>query len=127
MKLLLDTHTFIWWDSSPQQLSSTARQALEDPNNEILISTISLWEIAIKHQLGKLTLQRTLDEIVADQLSQGLQSLSFDTPHVLQISHLPDHHKDPFDRALIAQALVEGATLVTKDSTISAYQVPLLW
>ncbi|HET6424181.1 MAG TPA: type II toxin-antitoxin system VapC family toxin [Planctomycetaceae bacterium] len=127
MKLLLDTHAFIWWDSSPQQLSVTARRALEDANNEVVVSVISLWEIAIKQQLGKLKLHRALDEIVADQVHQGLQTLDFGTAHVLQISRLPDHHKDPFDRALIAQAMVENATLVTKDATMSAYHIPLLW
>lgn len=127
MKLLLDTHTFIWWDSSPDQLSNPAREALEDPTNEVFVSTISLWEMVIKNQLGKLTLHRPLHVILADQVSQGLRTLPFDTPHVLQISNLPDHHKDPFDRALIAQAQVENAILVTKDSDMSAYQVSLLW
>ncbi len=127
MNLLLDTHSFIWWDSSPHLLSMTARAALEDPTNEVRVSTISLWEIAIKAQLGKLTLHRPLDEIVSDQISQGLRTLVFDTSHALRILQLPHHHKDPFDRALIAQAMVENATLVTRDSAIAAYQVPLLW
>ncbi len=127
MKLLLDTHSFIWWDSAPHLLSISAREAIEDPTHQVLVSTISLWEIAIKSQLGKLQLHRPLDEIVHDQVSQGIQILDFSTPHVLQVPKLPDHHKDPFDRALIAQATVEMATLVTKDSAMSAYQIPLLW
>ncbi len=127
MKLLLDTHSFIWWDSAPHLLSVAAREAIADPGHQVIVSTISLWEIAIKTQLGKLTLHRPLDEIVQDQAAQGIRILAFGAAHVLQISKLPDHHKDPFDRALIAQSMVERATLVTKDSAMSAYQIPLLW
>lgn len=127
MKLLLDTHTFIWWNSAPQRLSLTVIEAIEDPANQIIVGTISLCEIAIKAQLGKLQLHRPLDEIVQDQVSQGIQTLDLSTSPVRQISKLPDHHKDPFDRALIAQATVEMATLATKDSVMSAYHIPLLW
>jgi PIN domain nuclease of toxin-antitoxin system len=127
MKLLLDTHAFIWWDSDLSRLPSKSRAAIEDPANEVLLSVVCLWEIAIKSSLGKLIVNRPLKEIYQDQIGQGLQRLSFDVEHVFYLETLPEHHKDPFDRALIAQAGVEQAILVGCDAAFAAYRIPLLW
>jgi PIN domain nuclease of toxin-antitoxin system len=127
MKLLLDTHAFIWWDSDPQQLSPTALAALQDPANSVWFSVVSVWEIVIKTQLGKLTLRLPLPDIVAQQQANGLQVLAVTPPHSLAVEALPSVHKDPFDRLLVAQAMVEGAELVSADAIFSHYPVRLLW
>jgi PIN domain nuclease of toxin-antitoxin system len=127
MKLLLDTHTLIWWDSDPSQLSTVALAALRDPANEVWISTVSVWEIVIKAQLGKLSLRLPLADIVAQQLANGLHILDVTLPHVLAVEGLPPVHKDPFDRLLVAQANVEGAELVSADRVFAQYPVRILW
>ncbi len=103
MKLLLDTHTFIWWDSEPSKLSKKALELLIDKDNIRLLSVVSLWEIQIKHQLGKLTLNKALGEIIAIQKKNYIEILPIDVSHVLALDGLPIRHKDPFDRLLIAQ------------------------
>ena len=127
MKLLLDTHTFIWWDSDPARLSSVALAALRDPANRVWLSVVSVWEILIKAQLGKLSVRLPLPDIVAQQQANGLQVLPVTLPHSLALDGLPPIHKDPFDRLLIAQAVVEGAELVSADRVFSQYPVRLLW
>ena len=127
MKLLLDTHAFIWCDSDPGQLSATARAALLDPANSVWFSVVSVWEIVIKVQLGKLTLRLPLPDIVAQQQANGLQVLPVTLPHTLAVEGLPPVHKDPFDRLLVAQANVEGAELVTADAIFKHYPVRVLW
>lgn len=107
MKLLLDTHAFIWWDSDPTQLSAPALAALRDPANEVLLSVASVWEMVIKAQLGKLTLRLPLADIVTQQQGNGLLLLPVTLAHVLGVEGLPPVHKDPFDRVVIAQANVE--------------------
>jgi PIN domain nuclease of toxin-antitoxin system len=109
MRLLLDTHAFIWWDSDPGQPSAPALTALRDPSNEVWLSVVSVWEMTIKAQLGKLTLRLPLADIVSQQQANGLRVLAVDLAHVLAVERLPALHKDPFDRLLIAQANVEGA------------------
>src|SRR5262245_61157216 len=115
MRLLPDTHTFIWWDSDPTRLSAPALAALCDPANEAWLSVASVWEMVIKADLGKLTLRLPLADIVAQQQVNGLQVLPVTLAHVLAVEGLPTVHKAPFDRMLVAQANVEGAELVSAD------------
>ncbi len=105
MKVLLDTHAFIWWDSAPEKLSPQARAACQDRTNLLLLSVASAWEMQIKLQLGKLRLRLPLAEvIVSQQQTNDLQVLPIALNHILALQSLPAHHKDPFDRLLIAQA-----------------------
>lgn len=127
MKLLLDTHAFIWWDSDPAKLSAAALAALRDPMNEVWLSVVSVWEMVIKAQLGKLALRLPLVDIVNQQLANGLRMLPMTLAHVLAVEGLPPIHKDPFDRALIAQANAEGAELVSEDHAVRQYSVRVLW
>jgi PIN domain nuclease of toxin-antitoxin system len=127
MKLLLDTHAFIWWDSDPSRLSTMARDALCDPANTILLSVTSVWEMVIKAQLSKLSLRLPLSDIIAQQQTNGLKLLNITVEHVLAVESLPATHKDPFDRLLVAQANTEGASLVTADRIFVQYSVPILW
>jgi Uncharacterized protein conserved in bacteria len=128
MKLLLDTHAFIWWDSEPHKLSATVLAHLQSPANTVLLSVASIWEMQIKHCLGKLPLRLPLADIIEDQRqNNAILLLSILSEHVLTLDQLPLHHKDPFDRILIAQANCEGAILVSNDRLIAPYAVNLLW
>ena len=128
MKLLLDTHTFIWWANEPEKLSEKALAACQADSNTLLLSVVSVWEMQIKMQLGKLKIGRPIEELMkTQQQANGLQILSIELGHVLSLSNLPSHHKDPFDRLLIAQAGVEGAMLVSVDPAFSSYGVRVLW
>jgi PIN domain nuclease of toxin-antitoxin system len=128
MKLLLDTHTFIWWDGEPTKLSSQALALCQDDTNEILLSVASVWEIQIKLQLGKLHLKMPLQEVIeGQQLTNNIQILPITLTHVLALEKLPKPHKDPFDRLLVAQATVENLTLLSGDKIFEQYPVPLLW
>lgn len=127
MKLLLDTHAFIWWDSDPGQLSAAALAALRDPANSVWLSVVSVWEIVIKTQLGKLTVRLPLAEIIAQQQANGLEILPATLPHSLAVEGLPPVHQDPFDRLLAAQSIVEAAELVSADAIFQHYPVRLLW
>ena len=127
MNLLLDTHTFIWWDINPANLSPRALSALRDPANTKWISVVSIWEMVIKNQRGKLTLHQPLSQIVAQQQANGLQVLVVSLAHVLAVEGLPPIHKDPFDRLLVAQTNVEAAELVTVDPIFAHYPVKVLW
>jgi PIN domain nuclease of toxin-antitoxin system len=127
MKLLLDTHIFIWWATAPERLSASALAALEDGNNDLLLSVASVWEMQIKAQLGKLNLGGPLKDLLdSQQITNSVQPLSVELTHVLGLEGLPFYHKDPFDRLLIAQTIVEGATLVSMDLQFSSYPVQLL-
>ena len=123
MKLLLDTHVVLWWLEDPLLLSMAARQAIADPTNEVLVSAATCWEIAIKRGLGKLTAPADLRGAL---LSCGFTELDVTTAHALATESLTRHHRAPFDRMLIAQALVEGATLVSRDSYVVAYGIPTI-
>jgi PIN domain nuclease of toxin-antitoxin system len=127
MKLLLDTHAFIWWDSDPAQLSATVLAALRDPANEVWLSVASVWEMVIKAQLGKLTLRLQLADIVSQQQANGLRILPMTLTHALNVEGLPAIHMDPFDRLLIAQANAEGAELVSSDQVVHLSPVRVLW
>jgi PIN domain nuclease of toxin-antitoxin system len=127
MKLVLDTHTFIWWDSEPTKLSKPALELLKDKSNIRLLSVVSLWEIQIKHQLGKLTLNKALGEIIATQQKNCIEILPISIAHILALDSLPMYHKDPFDRLLIAQTNTENAVLISCDSVFSNYSVDVEW
>ena len=130
MKILLDTHAFIWFDSSPKKLSQKALAACLSEDNQLFISHVSLWEMQIKHQLGKLTLSQPLPELVkSQQTDNGLILLNIDASHIYGLSQLESHHRDPFDRLLIAQAIEDNLTLMSVDERIQQYQpqVQLLW
>jgi PIN domain nuclease of toxin-antitoxin system len=127
MKLLLDTQVLIWYDSEPHKLSAAASVAIRDPANEALFSAASIWELAIKSRLGKLTVPRPLAELVQMQQTYRIAELPVQSRHSLGTEALPLIHKDPFDRLLISQAIVESATLVTADPTIRSYAVATLW
>ncbi|MBK7217577.1 MAG: type II toxin-antitoxin system VapC family toxin [Candidatus Promineofilum sp.] len=128
MKLLLDTHTFLWWDSEPERLSPTVMALCRDPANALLLSVASIWEIQVKSQLGKLELKRPVAEIIRDQRrANQLRILPIWLKHVLTLGELPSHHRDPFDRLLVCQARVEGAVLLTRDRLIGQYDVDVRW
>jgi PIN domain nuclease of toxin-antitoxin system len=128
MKLLLDTHVFIWWAGDPARLSARAMTLLRDTQNTLVLSVGSVWEMAIKIQLGKLRLGLPLEAILATQ-RQGneLQILPVALEHVLAVEHLPSIHKDPFDRLLVAQARVEDMLLVSSDPTVARYPCRTVW
>ena len=127
MKLLLDTHTFLWWDNNLPRLSPLALTLCQDSANTMLLSMVSVWELQIKLQLGKLTLPLPLAEIVAGQQAAGVEVLPIRLAHVLGLDALPLHHKDPFDRLLVAQARSEGAVLLSSDTTLAQYPVDVRW
>jgi PIN domain nuclease of toxin-antitoxin system len=128
MKLLLDTHTFMWWDSEPDHIPKNTLILLQNPQNELLISLVSLWEMQIKIQLGKLTLRTDLEIILKTQKDKNdISIMSIKLPHIIELRNLPLHHKDPFDRLLIAQCRSENATLISRDSVFQAYDCSVFW
>jgi PIN domain nuclease of toxin-antitoxin system len=127
MKLLLDTHIFLWFISGDRRLPETMRNSIQNVDNEVYLSVVSLWEVIIKHQLGKLVLpQPPAIYLPAQRQRHQLTSLSIDESSVSRLSSLPQMHRDPFDRMLICQALEHDLTLVTVDRAIVAYQIPIL-
>ncbi len=128
MKYLLDTHTFIWLDNDPGKLSSKVAELCSARENQLLVSLASIWEMQMKIQVGKLNLPISVADMITDQQSaNAIQLLSIDLSHILELASLPDHHKDPFDRLLIAQARIERARLITDDPKIGKYSVPVVW
>ena len=128
MKLLLDTHTVLWSAINDPQLSQAARVALLNPSNTLYLSSATAWEIVIKHATGKLTLPDTPERFVRQAILQGGYTvLEIALDHTLAVAALPEHHKDPFDRILIAQALHEGLTVLGNDALVARYGVPMLW
>ena len=123
-RLLVDTHALLWWLTDDGALSPTARDALADPANEPLVSAASVWEIAIKRSLGKLTAPDDLPNRIADE---GFAWLQVSAAHAWQVRDLPAHHRDPFDRLLIAQALVERLPIINADARLSDYGVEVRW
>lgn len=128
MKLLLDTHTFLWWCADDPRLSQPARQAVADISNDVFISAVNGWEIAIKARLGKLSLPEPPEPFILRALDRhAFGVLSITLKHALAENDLPAHHSDPFDRLMVAQAQVEDLTLVTNDRSIHRYDVAWLW
>lgn len=128
MNYLLDTHTFIWWDSTSKRLSPTAYALLNDPNNRFFLSLVSVWEMQIKIQLGRLTLPNPLPQVITDQQNQNnVTLLGITLQHIYTVGTLPYHHNDPFDRLLIAQAVTENIAIVSIDVAFNLYPVKIIW
>ncbi len=128
MKILLDTHTFIWWESQQTKLSANALRLCKDPSHILVLSVASVWEMQIKLQLGKLTLTLPLSEIITmQQETNRLEILPVNLDHILALEGLSLYHKDPFDRLLAVQANVEGAILLSCDPIFSQYPVNVVW
>ncbi len=128
MRLLLDTHVFIWWDSEPARLSPRVLALCQDRENTLLLSVVSAWEIQVKLQLGRLKLHMPLADLIkGQQETNALEVLPIRLDHVLALDALPAHHKDPFDRLLLAQSTVEDVVLVSKDSVFTDYPVNVVW
>ncbi|MBA3486572.1 MAG: type II toxin-antitoxin system VapC family toxin [Lysobacter sp.] len=125
MKLLLDTHLLLWAAGEPGRLSAAARALMDDPDNELLFSAASLWEVAIKHGLGREDFQVDARLLRRGLLDNGYQELPIASEHAVAIDGLPTIHKDPFDRLLVAQAMVEGITLLTVDPLVAQYPGPV--
>lgn len=123
MRLLLDSQVVIWSLQEPERLSPEAGTAIRKPANDVLVSVASIWELSIKQSLGKLVMAADLREYLGRQSFEELPVLG---EHAVAVRDLPMHHRDPFDRMLIAQARCEGLTIVTGDSAFAAYEVPLL-
>jgi PIN domain nuclease of toxin-antitoxin system len=122
--MLVDTHAVLWWLTDDPALPATARAAISDPSGERFVSIASLWEIAIKCSIGKLTTEEDLPAIIAEE---GFAWLSVSPAHAWEVRALPLHHRDPFDRLLIAQALTERLPVVTADRRFAAYGVDVRW
>jgi PIN domain nuclease of toxin-antitoxin system len=128
VKLLLDTHTLLWLVENDPQLSQTALDVLVDPGNELLLSPATYWELAIKISIRKYRLADPLADYIAEAVRlYGFSILPIDVKHAEAIVNLPHHHKDPFDRMLIAQSIVEDIPLVSSDAAFDAYPINRLW
>jgi PIN domain nuclease of toxin-antitoxin system len=127
MRLLLDTHIFLWYITGDSRLSSGTRGAIRDPANEAYLSVVSLWETIIKYQLGRLPLPHSPETYLPEQRRRHLiLSLNLDEASILHLASLPPLHRDPFDRILVCQAIEHGLTIVTVDNSIRAYGVPVM-
>ena len=126
MKLLLDTHILLWAAQGAEQLSSKAKTLIEDPENQLYFSAASLWEIAIKNKLGRADFKVDLAVLRRNLLDNGFEEIAINSAHAIGVDALPNIHKDPFDRILIAQNAVEGITLMTADSLVAEYPVAVM-
>lgn len=128
MRAILDTHIFLWWNTDDPQLSNAIRAIIADGRNELYLSAASAWEIAIKAARGRLTLPVPPQEYVTDRLAlHSMQSLPITSRHALQVYALPDHHRDLFDRLLVAQGQIEGVPILTADSLLAEYDVETIF
>lgn len=128
MRLLLDTCVFLWAIEGGRSISTAAREAMRDADNDVYLSAVSTWEIAVKHGLGKLSLPAPpWSYIPVQRSSRGIDPLPLDETAALHVARLPDIHRDPFDRMLVAQALVGDLVIVTPDAEIARYPVRTLW
>jgi PIN domain nuclease of toxin-antitoxin system len=124
MRLLLDTHTFLWYITDDPRLRDSCAEAIQAESNEVFLSVVSVWEALAKHQLGKLPLPSPADEYLRDRREQhGIATLPFDEPSLTYLLHLPLHHRDPFDRMLICQALQHDLQVVTADGEFEKYPI----
>lgn len=128
MRILLDTHAIVWWATGDRRMSRKARVTIADPDTEVFISIASAWEIQIKATLEKLTLNESVDALYRSLIiDQGFRMIGIELSDIARLSTLPSHHRDPFDRMLVAQALRGSFTLVTKNGVVSSYGTPTLW
>jgi PIN domain nuclease of toxin-antitoxin system len=127
-RTLIDTECWLWWHLSPDRLSNRALALFEERRAPLVLSAASSWEIAIKVGLGKLALPAPLERFVPEQLAEDdIEALPIAHAHALRVAGLPDHHSDPFDRLLVAQAQLERCALLTADSQLTAYDIEILW
>ena len=126
-KYLIDTHILLWLMLEPQKLSNAVKKTLQNTNNELYISRISLWEIAIKIKIGKLNIKMNFIDICVALKENDFILLDLKNKHIVETLALPFHHRDPFDRMLIAQAKTENLTIITKDQNFSEYNIDILW
>ncbi len=128
MNVLLDTHSFIWFIEDHPSLTPRARKLIEDVANDVFLSIASIWEMAIKVSLGKLTLSQPSDLFIPNQLLlNNMTVLDIALSHTLRVATLPFHHRDPFDRLLVAQSLIKGMPLISNDSIFDVYGVNRVW
>jgi PIN domain nuclease of toxin-antitoxin system len=128
MRLLLDTHSFLWFTANAPQLSTNAKNLIENPENEVFLSIISVWEIAILVSLDRVSFPIPLEEFIRTHVrANRFQRLGLKIPHATAVATLPFHHRDPFDRMLAAQALQEALVIVSKDAVFDQYGVNRLW
>lgn len=128
MRILLDTHCWLWWFNDPGKLSQEATEALADAENEVFISAVSVWEVALKTSLGKLEIVDSLENLMALSLrDQQMRALDVSWRHAQHVISLPMHHRDPFDRLLVAQSQIESLPILTADAQVLAYEVELIW
>ncbi len=128
MKALLDTHVFLWWVMDDERLTTYIQDFIADVRNELFLSSASCWEIAIKTKIGRLKLPDKPEKFIPDQMIvNNISGLPIQVVHALHVYSLPDHHNDPFDRMLVAQAQIERIPIVTNDHLIADYDVRILW
>ena len=128
MNVLLDTHTLLWYYLADPQLSPRARANIEDPANQVFVSPASYWEVAIKLSIGKYTLQVPFPAFIQEAINDnGFTILSVEPQHTAELVALPFHHRDPFDRLLVAQAIVQGMSLVSADPVLDSYPIRRIW
>ncbi len=128
MRLLLDTHAFLWWVNNDPLLSDQARVTIANARNECYLSIASCWELAIKASIGKLRLSKSVDRFITEELSTNdFQLLTIDFKHVAKVETLSFHHRDPFDRLLVAQVLSEKMAIISADTVFSEYGVKRIW
>ena len=128
MRFLLDTHVFIWWAVDDPRLSAQARVALADAGNTVYFSAASAWELALKVSLGKLALPDDPANLISKaMIEEGMETLPITLHHALGLARLPLHHRDPFDRMLVAQAQLEGLPILSADPAFAAYDVEVIW
>jgi PIN domain nuclease of toxin-antitoxin system len=128
VRALLDTHAFLWWTLDDPRMPARVRAVLANPGNELVFSAASAWELAIKAQVGKLRLPANLEQFIREQLDlNAMLTLPVELTHALHVLSLPLHHRDPFDRLLVAQSRLENLPIVTNDPLIAQYQVETIW
>jgi PIN domain nuclease of toxin-antitoxin system len=128
VRILLDTHTFLWWNEASRRLSKKALVLLADPANTLLLSVVSAWELVLKAQTGKLRLSESPSVYVPTRMAHyAMEALPVTLAHVLAAESLPFFHRDPFDRLLISQAIIEGIPIVTSDPEFRRYPIKVLW
>ncbi|MFZ3064539.1 MAG: type II toxin-antitoxin system VapC family toxin [Nitrospirota bacterium] len=128
MKALLDTHVFLWWVMDDERLTPYIRDFISDEGNDLFLSSTSCWEIAIKTKMGRLKLPGNPEKFIPDQMiANNITGLPIQSFHALHVYNLPDHHRDPFDRILVAQASIERIPIITSDPLFADYDVKLIW
>lgn len=128
MKAIMDTQAFLWWIMDDQRLSPPARSVIADGSNELYLSVASVWEIVIKVRIGRLKLSDKPEILIPEHLvKNSFESLDINIRHVLNIANLPEYHKDPFDRIIISQSIIEDFNIITSDREFSKYKVKIIW